>query len=486
MNARRLLAASAWTAALLVAPEAASPSDPPWVELLAPSPVEGLRCVDADGDGLKDVLVVSGRDVLGFRAVRDGRPDAAPTWTWRVPPSATFVWPGPPHVDGETRTPMLLALAGTQVLRLAPGRPPAVEEGLEADARFADATKAVLAEFARGGTTLLLPTASGLRWVPDLRARTTSFDVPLPRSVLVTAPGPFVEDAAEIAASWPSPELVAPGREAPRGAVVAFGADAFHGLIRTDEGTRPLRRTVAGLPRAGSRRDVLLDLDGDGLPDLVREATTNDSGVYAFVPLPDLAPEGPPLSPRAVLRLTGFQLPPDYVDLDGDGRKDFVVTTIDIDGGNVMRAVAQGRVTARTRAFLHRPSARGAEGAALFHGTPDAEVESDIRVRIFFTFSGAIEVARSFTILATADLDGDGRKDLAIRTPDGALGVRRGTASGVWSSSTVRVALPPVGDSPDVEGYVTEATGDRRDDLVLLYRAGPGGKDRLYLLPSGL
>ena len=147
----------------------------------------------------------------------------------------------------------------------------------------------------------------------------------------------------------------------------------------------------------------------------------------------------------------------------------------------MIRAVAQGRVTARTRAFLNRSAS---DPSTLFASKPDAEVSSDIRVRILFTFSGAIDVQRSYTILATADLDGDGRKDLAIRTPEGPLSVRRGTAEGVWDGEARSVPIPPVGDSPDVEGYVTEATGDRKDDLVLLYRAGAGGADRVYLVPS--
>jgi len=464
-----------------LASRAPAADDPPWVELEVPALVEGLKCVDADADGIRDVLVVGGREVRGWRGRKGGLPPAAPTWTWRLPTTATFAWPGPPHVDGATRTPMLLALAGAQVLRLAPGRPPAVEEGLEADVAWTDARKAVLAEFVRG-RSLVLPTATGLRWVPDaVDARTVGFDLPLPRRVTVDPPGPFVEDGAEIESAWPWPEIVAPGPAAPAGALVTFAADTLHGVVRTTDGARTFARAATGLPTSGRVTDVLVDLTGDGVPDLVREATTNETGTYAFVPVPTLEGGGAPLAPRTVLRLTGFQIPSDYVDLDGDGRKDFVVTTIDIDGTNVLRAVSQGRVTARTRAFLNRSAA---DPTALFASVPDAEIASDLRVRILFTFSGAIDVQRSYTILATADLDGDGRKDLAIRTPDGALSVRRGTAVGVWDGEARTVALPPVGTSPDVEGYVTESTGDRRDDLVLLYRAGPGGADRVYFVPS--
>ena len=38
--------------------------------------------------------------------------------------------------------------------------------------------------------------------------------------------------------------------------------------------------------------------------------------------------------------------------------------------------------------------------------------------------------------------------------------------------------------SPDVEGYVGDLSGDGKDDLVLLYRAPPGGADRTVVLVS--
>ncbi len=464
-----------------------------WVELTCPAAVTGLRVIDGDGDGIADVFVVAGREVRGWRGVKDGVPGAEPTWTWSVPDTATFVAPaGPLPLDvAVPRTPTLLALAGAQALRLVPGKPPIVEEGLAVDVPWNDAGKAVLADFV-AGNSLVLPTPTGFRWTPNARvARRTAFDLAVPPTRKLTPPGPFVEDVALLETTWSLPVVVPFGKAAKSDAVVALGEDGLHAFSLGMDGVLQHQRApIDALPREGTVRDVIVDLDGDSVPDLVRECTTNDSGLYAFltwssspvaqvsspVPIP-----APTLVARSSIRLKGFQIPTDYVDLDGDGRVDFVVTTIDIDNKNVLRAVAQGRVTARTRAFLNRG---GAGGSELFSSSPDAEIESDIRVRILFTFSGSIDVQRSYTILATADLDGDGRKDLAIRTPEGALKVHRGTASGVWEKEARTVAIPPVGKSPDVEGYVGEATGDKRDDLVLLYRAPAGGGDRLFLLPG--
>ena len=120
----------------------------------------------------------------------------------------------------------------------------------------------------------------------------------------------------------------------------------------------------------------------------------------------------------------------------------------------------------------------------IYTGIRPAIVESDIGVRILFTFSGSIEVKRSFTILTTADLDGDGRKDLVIRTGPDTLSVYRGTADGVWSATATSIAIPAMGASPDIEGYAGDLDGDGKDDIVLLYRAPPGGADRTVVVMS--
>lgn len=478
-NRARVRAAALAVVAGLLGTRTARAEDPPadaWVELSGPAVVQGLRVTDLDGDGVDDVLAVSARDVLAWRGVRDGRPAPAPTWRFEVPAAATFVAPDRP---APPAAPALLALAGAQVLRLRAGERPTVVEGLEVSLPWTDPARAVLSDFRRGDG-ILLPRADGFHWVPDLRkGAATGVHLRVPPARRLTSPGPFVEDGAVVETTWTSPTVLPAGVGAAGGGVVALGEDGLRAFFRTEGALREVGVSTATLPREGTVRDALVDLDGDGLPDLVREGTTNDSGVYAFFTW-DPTRDAPKLRPRSVVRLTGFQIPSDYTDLDGDGRLDFVVTTIDIDAGNIRRAVLQGRVTARTRAFLNRSRA----GAELFAGVPDAEVESDIRVRILFTFSGSIEVQRSFTIVPTADLDGDGRKDLAIRAPDGSLRVHRGREAGVWDPEPVTVELPPVGKSPDVEGYVGELTGDRKQDLVLLYRAPPGGTDRLVVRPS--
>ena len=481
--------------ALAAVPAAALADAPAPVLLEGFAAVQGLRIADADGDGIPDVMLVSGRDVRIFRGKKGGPVAASPSWSYRVPDAATFAWPGRVFGEPGARVPSLLALAGATALRLLPGKPPIAEEGLPAVPAWSDPAHAVLTDFVRGAHAFF-PTETGYRWIPDWAgARDVGYDLLVePRRKVVPA-GPFLEEGATATAEWPTVTLVPswPGA-AGKPAAFVLTDDAVHAFVPTPSCVAEVRWGTSFLPSVGDGRMVLADLDGDGTPDLCHEATTNETGAYTFfrIPLPP-APVAAPAArgkaieggeirpPSSAIRLTGYQFPPDYVDLDGDGRLDMAVTTIEIDANNVVSAVFKGRVTAKTRAFLNRSKGGGSD---LFPGTPDAEVDSPIGVRLRFTFAGAIEVKRSFTIIATADLDGDGKKDLVIRTASDTLSVHKGTASGVWEKEPAVVKIPAMGTSPDIEGYAADLTGDGKDDLVLLYKAAPGGEDRVYVIVS--
>lgn len=297
-RARALGAVLALVCALAASAPPARADDAGPVALDAPGAVWGLRVTDADGDGVKDLLIVAGREVHLWLGAK-GRPfPKTASMVFHVPEGATFVAPGRVLGEGATRTPTLVALGREKVLRVVPGAG-AVEEGLDVALPWTDPTRAVLGDFV-DGDSLFLPTPDGLRWVHRWRlddVRTSTL-LPLRPIRTVTAAGPFVEDGATVRVTWPKPFLVpswAPAGGAP--AVFSVGPDAVHAFVsRPTGGDAPVTEyawPTAFLGKDGAPTQSLVDLDADGTPDLVNAVTTNDSGSYVFFRTP------PPALPKA-------------------------------------------------------------------------------------------------------------------------------------------------------------------------------------------
>ncbi|MFM8386631.1 MAG: FG-GAP repeat domain-containing protein [Planctomycetia bacterium] len=463
--------------ALLLArgPAPARGEDAGPLALECPAAVGGLRVADVDGDGVQDVLALVGREVLVWPGARGALPAPAPRHRVVLPGDSSFV-------DVARGTPpALVVLAASATLRVPLAGEPQPVDGTQG-LGWADGQQAVFTDLhpGAGQPEHLAPTASG--WALVGPQGLTALEARPAR--LTTAPGPFLEDQAVITEGLPHLlALRAPGT--PAGTPPALWS------LAGDE----VRRAAAGgsqawdlsfLPASGQRR--LLDLDADGVPEVLHGDGDNRELRLAFFRLPPAArgadgvPAAPPPGdlrpPFAFLKLSGFSLEPAFVDLDGDGRQDIVVTTMEIDGPNVMRALSSGRVTAKTRAFLQRSTP---EGLPAYPPQPDGLVESEIGVKIRFGYAGNLDITRSFTLGLAGDLDGDRRKDLVVRTGPDRLAVRAGTADGVWSAQARVLPVPALAPGEELELQAADLDGDGKDELVLHVRAAPGGRDRLLV-----
>lgn len=452
-----------------------------------PADVQGLMCADADGDGVSDLLLLEGRVVSVYRGVKDDLPAAAPTWRVTLDASAAFIDTAP---DAQAAGPGLYVLGREGLARvdLTTGAAAPIAD-IDSRLGWADSRKAAFVDFAAPSGEMLLPNEVGF-----CHARPTADGIDIrcleaQPFLEVEAPGAFLEDMARVVDARDHIRVGAAPEGAPADAPPLLWTLAGREIVifYGDE-----RRTidVSFLPLSGVR--LLVDIDGDGAPEIMHHEETNQQSTYALYDIEPLKlvdgvlETPPPLSREAttLLRLDGFQLEPRYVDLNGDQRLDFVVTTIPIDVKNVAGAIL-GSVRASTRAYLHRDVTTG---GGFFPTTPDASIESTIRVAIRFTQSGTIDVRRSFTILPQGNFDADPRKDLCLRTAEDTLRIHRGVAKGVWeptqedAEGNWTVPIPPLAGASDVEGYVADLDGDGTDEMILLYRRAEGGRDQVRIV----
>jgi hypothetical protein len=463
-------------AVLVAAPASLRAEDERWTRLDAPRTVQGLRRADVNGDGLLDLLLLAGRDLRVWTGARGRRPSAAPTLRATLGDAVVFA---DAHA-GEGPGLLTLGTDGVAHVPLGAGAT-AVAVAQGAPLSWRDQAKATFADLVIPGGGLLVPLETGWRVIPPAGAPWAAMDVAVDPVRELTPAGPFLEDSSTMRVAVPRIVLGSAPQGAPADAAPVAWAIAGSRLIAT-HGASTASFDVSFLPDRGERR--LLDVDGDGTPDLVHLHKTNHELTLAVfrVPAPRMHEgrlvAGGDLRPAAaVLTMSGYPQEPGFADLDGDGLLDFVVTTIDIGGANVLKAVTTGKVGANTHAFLQRRTA----GVGMFAGEPDASVASDVGVTIRFGYTGHIDIRRSFTILADGDVDGDGRKDLTIRTSREAFTIRGGTAQGVWAKEGRRVSVPPMGETVDVEGYGIDLDGDGREEWVLVYRGATGAPDRVYL-----
>lgn len=468
---------------LVLLPPRPASAEPTVITLEGIDKVTGLQRADTNGDGVVDLLLLSDRAlrVWGVKAGADRAILPKPRHTWTVPEDVSFVIG--PFPGGADRTPgaetvTWLGTAGMRPSRgdALPGDDPVRQAMAQASLGWRDGAQATFADFDRGPHGWLVPTAAG--WLHSDGVR-----LDIPRTRKVKAPGPFLEDTCVVENGLPRVFVGRPARTAGDDGGQAIWALADRTLIAQ---TRAARVTYdlgfLGAGEQGEFDQTLVDLDGDERPEILHRIFTNRQVHYGFFRTQAAKAEvGPTHKPaNCRLSLQGFQLDPEFVDLNADGRKDLVITSMLVNAANMIGALSKGLVVAETRAFLNR----SAEGGTYFVSTPDATIQSEIGVKVRFNYAGNIEVIRTLMIVTDGDFDGDGRKDLAIRTGPETVSIRKGRATGVWAGDDAiqTVAIPPMGDSRDVEGYAADLDGDGKDELILVYRGPEDGRDTVRIV----
>jgi hypothetical protein len=207
------------------------------------------------------------------------------------------------------------------------------------------------------------------------------------------------------------------------------------------------------------------DLNNDGLPDILTEATFSE-GVF------DKRNEfrlhfGRAEAGRLVfdeqhdtmLSSEGLQFGLIETDVDGDGKQDLVVRKVRLSFGRVIRALLSGNVSLQLQFFRMNADDD-------YPRRPSYVAKTNVR---FSLSSGHVDIPA----IQVADFDADGLQDLAIQTNRKRLSIFHGVAAEQLfdnDPSNLEVILPRNGELVSAQ----DINDDGREDLVIRYNMSDG------------
>lgn len=486
----------AWAAAAAVSPTVrAADLGLRRIEMKPEGRPDSVLTHDLDGDGLGDLLLRDRRRVSVFFLRPDG-PPSTPDLAFDLPDDAVFV--DLSDVDGDGAGDLaLMTPEGVKVVRFT-GREASAASRFEAlcrddlvlrpvpaaDVRWSDVLFDIDGE---GGEDALLATDEGyrvfLRGAVDGGFR--------PGGLVPVAPVGSIDlsprsDLGVVSQTLEMPRVFTGDVEGDgRPELLTFDGRVVRVFARPPDDApdgawllldeRALYDTEVSLPEEylSSRLIEVADLDGDGRAGLM--VVRSMEGALDFFATSDAGR----FAERRTLQLEGWILPPDLIDLDGDGRVDLVAPTVEEIGYLKLAKifVSQG-FQMRFWTFKNRPGVR-------FARTPDEVREITVPLK-YDTSGGRASVEYQAFHSFDGDFDGDGVHDFVVKTGADVLGVFRGTSDGAFSAEPdVMIEIPDASAHLSVEEYLFDLDRDGRCDLLLHYRGAGELGDEYRLLLSG-
>ncbi len=456
----------------------------------------GLDVADMNGDGLRDLAIAHmtgptglGRTVSVFEHGAPGTPrfGGQPAWSVTVPADACAFLAGD-----------LDPAPGGEVLVLCPGRVALLKRTGEvvdvATLRgfydYPEHGGLPVWDLARdldgdGALEVLVPTKDGYEVFGRQGGRG-----PLARRSTLAVPsetrfGPAFEAALLnrfLTATTRLRRVVAADLDGDRRLdLVAYRDKGLARFLQRGDGTFPLRpdhedalevvtksEGVGQEAREGSEafanvRLDLQDVDADGRADLVATRTLGEIGMFETLRTQQLIFRGRPegfdeARPDVLLNIKGVSADPVFIDWDGDGRRDLILSSYRMDMfTNVKRAIVEA-LGITYMVYLRR------DGERWFGDEPDLSFEVDVPLEALEKRGGAMPVD------LRADIDGDGTRDMVRRSPDGPLVISFGGQESTlfggkrpgFRKATLQVGVPRSEPARPVD-----LDGDGKDELLL-------------------
>jgi len=282
-------------------------------------------------------------------------------------------------------------------------------------------------------------------------------------------------------------------RRVARYAVQAWSDGNFNGDLRPDfaveteqgllvytgdaRGRFDAQRTITvSIPEAKESDLSYLDLNRDGQTDVLA-VQRNKGKAIVLMASPT---EGLAKPRRFEIVVPGRMRYPVLTDLDGDGLPDLALPYVPKPSfADAVRVLARGEFLVKAPVFLNRGGSRP------FPALADTRLTLPVRVRMQADATGRIRLSGLIIVEYGGDLDGDGRKDFVVTEKTDELAVYRGVAQSVFRESVwIRIAIPDCASYDSVQSAAADLNGDKRSDMILLYRGQGRRPDQVHLLLS--
>lgn len=456
---------------------------------------------DTRGEGRKDLVLLSGRQVVVHRCLPSGILTKEPTFSVKLPTGTVAVDLAPLDLERSTavhaKAVLLCAtpqgvftrdLSSPDAVSLALALPPIDRPLIPRAAGASPIAMSIAEDLDLDGTPeILLPTAEGVavfRWAgrgwaacgvveaaPTVKLESGE-DRPgslirqrfeLPRVAAVDVQGPDGARKRLLAVTKGAECLVYNLTEGSLQIVQHARAlyrldeeDRFRELRGTRQNTEVNDRTVGLVPA---------DFNGDGVPDFLSSRFRDGHVSIAF------GQEGSfeVLVPDRVIDLDGWVILAQAKDVDGDGKPDLIVPRLPKLGiAGALKAILQRRIDLELWVFRNRGSGDP------FAAAPDWKYTFDVEVRLGGESGKFSATAR--TVAGFHDVNGDGLQDFVTLRDDDKLSVRLGTHDGLFSrSESFSVPIPTTARASEIDLKACDVDGDGREDLLLLYGSNKRG-----------
>jgi len=238
----------------------------------------------------------------------------------------------------------------------------------------------------------------------------------------------------------------------------------------------PKRTELIVLPNVKESDLVYLDMNGDGQTDVMAV----DRKMGRAVLLTGHPKFGLRKPYRTEKRVSGYMRPPVLTDFNGDHLPDLALPYVPSPSfADAVRVIARAELLVKVPVFLNRGGPRP------FAASPDTVLRMPVRIRMGTDEAGRFKLSGLIVVEYGGDLDGDGRKDLVVTEKTSRLAVYRGVNKTVFRKDVwFYIPIPDCAAYESVRSTAADLNGDGSSDIILHYLGGGRRPDQVHLLLS--